>query len=122
MAKIIPFRKPIKPTAGEREMALQARIEQAVNGRVESDLAQFAIHLASTRAIWRQYPEMVEADQFPPHLVGPYHSEFPGDDPDDLDVDYGSPVIPPETLAAYREEATVFAHTPTARVGGPKGA
>lgn len=101
-----------------RRSDLPAGLVQELRGHMlQFQLSDFASHLEVARAIWRQYPELVEAHTFPEHLRVAYvasHGEEPSDDCELA----GVPYITAEVEAEARIDAMKWA---TERVAAGRG-
>jgi hypothetical protein len=53
-------------------------VEERLDWLVENALAEFAGHLEAARNVWRKWPHLVEAPEFPAELRGPYERTCEG--------------------------------------------
>jgi hypothetical protein len=77
---IIPIRHE-PPTAQPEPTS--AQIEEELDRIVDGTLGEFAGYVEAARAVWRKWPALVEAPEFPAALRGPYGRTFKGFEPSD---------------------------------------
>lgn len=71
-------------------------LELAIDRYLAEDVEEFALHVAIARAIFRDFPELVQAKSFPSHLKAAYEGN-----PDKLSI---PDPFRPEARAKARKE------------------
>lgn len=107
-SKVVPFRRP---SESDSQKAFRKRIEQTVAGLVEGELGRFADTLVTARALWRKYPELVTAETIPDYLCKAFKAVpiCAQIDPNNPNIDYGTPVISRRQMREMRELARQWA-------------
>ena len=97
-------------------------VRKALDGLVEMDLADFAIHLQTARALWRKHRNLVESPKFPEYLRAPFIAQH-GGDPDGDNSSYSEfdpAVVREENLPMAREMAREWRERDLAAMRGRK--
>lgn len=61
-------------------------IKKALDRLMNLDLAEFAFHLETARSIYRKFPELVTASEFPEHLRVAFVEEYDREPSEDCDM------------------------------------
>jgi hypothetical protein len=80
-------------------------VEQALEGLVQQELAEFAAKLETARVLWRKYRALVEAPEFPPHLRAAFSEIYDSEPDDDRDEGTPDPAIVRENEQANARQA-----------------
>jgi hypothetical protein len=75
---------------------------------IASELGAFASHLGTARYLFRRYPDLVTAAEFPAYLREAHKAEYDRE-PEDGDIIYEEPTISPERMKELRERAAEYA-------------
>ncbi len=78
--------------------------QRAIDGFVQRELGYFADQLCTARAIFRDYPELVTAENFPEHLITPLAQETSGRNPEECTNYNGAPFATEEVRAQAIEQ------------------